>query len=128
HLDPNLGALSPRELARNIAREARGQLAPFWTLQRGLMVVAFVAVLSTLLLVGVQRRRELGLLAAIGMQPGELARMVVVEAAVVAAVGSVGGVISGIGMFEALREAVPVLLGFHDPFRLDFTSVLVYGP
>ena len=37
------------------------QMAPFRVLQRGLLFIAFVAVLSTLLLAGYQRRREHGL-------------------------------------------------------------------
>jgi putative ABC transport system permease protein len=104
------------------------QLAPFWALQRGLLVVAFVAVLSTLLLVGVQRWRELGLLAAVGMRPSELFRMVMSEAAVVAVVGVVLGIVLAVGQFESSRQVIPIFIGYKDPFRLAGGSLLVYGP
>jgi len=41
-------------------------MRPFWVLQRGMLLVAFIAVASTLLLIVLQRRRELAMLAAIG--------------------------------------------------------------
>ena len=86
-LDPYLQVHTPSQLADDSADDLANQLASFWAIQRSLLLVAFVAVLSTLLLVGAQRRRELALLAAVGMQPGEMARMVVSEAGMVAAAG-----------------------------------------
>jgi putative ABC transport system permease protein len=127
-LDPDLEVQTPAQLAGSVSDDVRSQLAPFWTLQRGLLVVAFVAVLSTLLLVGVQRRRELGLLAAVGMRPSELFAMVMSEAAVVAVVGIGLGILGAVGQYEASREVIPVFIGFKDPFRLAGGSVVVYGP
>jgi putative ABC transport system permease protein len=127
-LDPDLQVQTPSELATNVSADVRSQLAPFWALQRGLLVVAFVAVLSTLLLVGVQRRRELGLLAAVGMRPSELFAMVMSEAAVVAVIGIGLGILGAVGQYEASREVIPIFIGFKDPFRLAGGSLLVYGP
>jgi putative ABC transport system permease protein len=127
-LDPDLQVQTPAQLARSVSADVSSQLAPFWALQRGLLVVAFVAVLSTLLLVGVQRRRELGLLAAVGMRPSELFRMVMSEAAVVAVVGVVLGVVLAVGQFESSRQVIPIFIGYKDPFRLAGGSLLVYGP
>ncbi len=87
-----------------------------------MLATAFVAVLTTLLLVGVQRQRELGLLAAVGMQPSELARMVVVEAALVAVVGAVVGVVAAVPMLGGLVLIAPILIGFREPFVVDVTS------
>jgi putative ABC transport system permease protein len=127
-LDPDLQVQTPAQLASSVSADVRSQLAPFWALQRGLLVVAFVAVLSTLLLVGVQRRRELGLLAAVGMRPSELFAMVMTEAAVVAVIGVGLGVLAAVGQYEASRQVIPIFIGFKDPFRLAGGSVLVYGP
>jgi putative ABC transport system permease protein len=93
-----------------------------------MLAVAFVAALSTLLLIGAQRRRELGQLAAIGMKPAELARMTLTETAIVAAVGALLGAIASLAMLTALREVVPILVGFREPFRLDLTALAVYIP
>jgi putative ABC transport system permease protein len=118
---------TPAQLAAENRRGIAKQLTPFWTLQRGLLLVSFIAVLSTLLLVGYQRRRELGLLAAIGMTPGELRRMVLSESVAVGLVGAVLGTVFGVLGFEAMRDAGPVLIGYHDPFRIDLSAPFVYG-
>ena len=94
NLQPGLIVEDPAQFSADIAESVNDQMAPFTAMQRGLLLVAFVAVLSTLLLVGVQRRRELGLLAAVGMEPSQLARMTVAE-----------GVSAGvIGLVLALRR------------------------
>jgi putative ABC transport system permease protein len=126
-LDPDLRIQTGDELASDISDGIAKQLASFWQLQRALMVTAFVAVLSTLLLVGVQRRRELGLLAAVGMQPKELARMVLVEAALVAVVGAFVGLAVSIPMYGALVLVGPVIIGFKEPFVLDPGTAIVYA-
>jgi putative ABC transport system permease protein len=119
NIDPDLRVRTAKERADDISKSIEGQLASFWALQRALLGMSFVAVLSTLLLVGVQRRRELGLLAAVGMQPSELARMVLVEALLVAVVGGVVGVLVAMPMYEGLLLVAPVLLGFKQPFVVD---------
>ena len=128
HLDPDLVARTPVELAAVASRDIRQQLAPFWAIQRGLLLVAFIAVISTLLLVGAQRRRELGLLAAVGMRPSELARMVLTEAGVIGVIGVAVGAVMSFGMYVAMFFVIPILIGYKDPFRLDFGSVAFYGP
>ena len=126
-LDPAVQAQPPAVLLDNIIDEIGYQLASFWAIQRGLMVVAFVAVLATLLLMGVQRRRELGLLGAVGMQPVELGRMVVAEAGVVGVTGTVLATLGGVGIILAFLAITPVVIGYRDPFVLDVGAALVYG-
>jgi putative ABC transport system permease protein len=127
-LDPDIGVQTPSQLATSVAHDIKKQLTAFWAAQRALVVVAFVAVLSTLLLVGVQRRRELATLVAVGMRSGQLGRMVVLEAGVVALVGAILGPLAGVGMFEASRQILPIFIGFHDPFHLDLNAILLYAP
>jgi putative ABC transport system permease protein len=127
HLDPDLRVETADELSDEIAQGVADQLASFWALQRALLATAFVAVLTTLLLVGVQRRRELGLLAAVGMTPRELARMVLLEAAIVAVVGAIAGLLVSLPMYGGLLLVAPVLIGFRDPFIVDPLSAVVYA-
>jgi putative ABC transport system permease protein len=124
-LDPILQVRTPSQLADDSADDLANQLASFWAIQRSLLLVAFVAVLSTLLLVGAQRRRELALLAAVGMQPGEMARMVVSEAGTVAVAGVALGVAAGAAMSLGLVYATVILIGYEDPFTLDLFSIPV---
>jgi putative ABC transport system permease protein len=127
-LAPDLEAQTSDAMAREISADVTDQIAPFWVLQRGMLAVAFVAVVSTLLLIGSQRRRELGLLAAVGMKPGELARMTLTEAGLVGAIGALLGAIGSLGMLEALRQVLPILVGFRHSFRLDLAALGVYIP
>jgi putative ABC transport system permease protein len=122
-LDPSLRVHTPRSLIDTAAKDIGNQLSSFWAIQRALLIVAFVAVMSTLLLVGVQRRRELGLLAAVGMQPGELARMVVAEAGTVGLTGIALGVLTGAFLSLGMIWLTVVIVGFQDPLQLDVGSV-----
>ncbi|MEY2475431.1 MAG: putative transport system permease protein [Actinomycetota bacterium] len=122
-LDPFLQVRTPQQLSDDAADDIAQQLASFWAIQRSLLLVAFVAVLSTLLLVGAQRRRELALLAAVGMQPGEMARMVVSEAGTVAAAGVALGVAAGAAMSIGLISATIILIGYEDPLTFDVFSI-----
>jgi putative ABC transport system permease protein len=126
-IDPRLQAQTAPELGTRISHEINAQFASFWALQRGLMLVAFVAVLSTLLLVAVQRRRELALLAAVGMTPRELGQMVVSEGVAIGVVGTVLVTAFGTGTYFALHEVIPVIVGFRDPFRLALPAIPVWG-
>lgn len=125
--DPDVRVQTAGQLAADISKGIEGQLSSFWALQRALMATAFVAVLTTLLLVGVQRRRELGLLAAVGMQPKELARMVLAEAFLVAVVGSIVGILVALPMYGGLLLIAPVLIGFKEPFVVDPSTAVIYA-
>ncbi|HEY8527788.1 MAG TPA: ABC transporter permease [Acidimicrobiales bacterium] len=118
---------TPDQLGEALAESAEREIEPFWALQRGLMAVSFVAVLSTLLLVGVQRRREMGLLGALGMAPGSLGRMVLTEAGAVTLAAVALSVVGGLVMLWALLEIAPLLIGYDPPFRPDWSSLAGAG-
>jgi putative ABC transport system permease protein len=126
-LDPALRAYTTPEMGDVLAQDIQVFLQPFWALQRGLLVVAFIAVLSTLLLVGVQRRRELGLLAAVGMPPAGLARLALLEAGIIGVLGTVLGTVAGLGQMVGMMNVTPVFFGLHAPFRLALAAPLLYG-
>lgn len=127
NLDPDLVAYDPDELAADFVTSIKGFVTPFAALQRGMLVVALIAVTSTLLLVGVQRRREHGLLLAVGMPPGGLGRMVLTEAGIVGVAASILGTIAGIATYVAMIWVSPLLTGLSAPFRFDLVAPLVYG-
>lgn len=108
-------------------RAVTAQVEPFWALQRALLVVSFVAVLFTLLLGAVQRRRELGVLGAIGMRPLEVGTTMVTEGATVGIIGALLGTIAAIGFVVGMADTTAVLLGFRDPVRFDLLSPVVWG-
>lgn len=122
-IDPFLRVSQPGELADEAADDVAQQTSSFLAIQRAMLLVAFVAVLSTLLLVGVQRRRELGLLAAVGMPPRDLARMVVSEAGSVAVTGVALGVATGVVMSSGIVALTVVLVGYRDPLTFDWSAL-----
>jgi len=128
HLAPFLLLWSPQKVLTNSVSNISGQLSPFWALQRALLLVAFISVLSTLLLVGVQRRREFGLLGAVGFGPGDLFAMVTFEAGIVGLIGSVLGTGLGLALLWGLLQALPIFVGFHNTYYIDMQSLLIYVP
>ena len=127
NLDPDLMSRTPPELADEFKRSIGGFVTPFTALQRGMLIVALIAVTSTLLLVGVQRRREHGLLIAVGLPPAGLGRMVLAEAGIVGIAASVLGTIAGLATYVAMMWVSPLFTGLAAPFSFDFATPLVYG-
>jgi putative ABC transport system permease protein len=93
------------------------------------VTVAFFVMIATFAFVTDQRRRELGLLRAVGATPRQVRRMIISEAAVIGVVGSVLGCVLGVLGSSTLRtwivghnvapswftvhpSAVPLLLAF----------------
>jgi putative ABC transport system permease protein len=128
HLGPYLKFATPAAQLRASDANATSQLTPFLVLQRALLLVAFISVLSTLLLAGLQRRREFGLLGAVGMTPKELFRMVMAEAFTVAVVAVILAGVVGFLLLSVLLNVMPLLIGYHDTYAPDLASLLVYGP
>ncbi len=127
-LPPDVTVTDPGPYLRQQVAQATSQLAPFWALERALLAVAFVGVLATLLLVGVQRRRQVALLGALGMAPGDVFRMVVAEAACVGVVGAALGIAVGAGELAVMLQVAPMLIGFHDPYRFDAGALAATVP
>lgn len=118
-LDVDANVMTSQAAADALADEVTEQGDPFWTLQRLMLFVALVATLSTLLLVGVQRRRELGILGAVGFGPIAVARMTVLEAIAAGLAGSGLGVIGSLAVFEVLRNAAGVSIGVRPDFSFN---------
>jgi putative ABC transport system permease protein len=85
------------------------------------LLVGGIGVMNVMLMSVMERRREIGLRAAIGATPGDLRRMFLIEAAALAFVGGVGGL--ALGLAAALLTAQVSGWGFSTP-----AYVLVLGP
>lgn len=125
-IDPDLQALTKDEVLAAVLDSIDGQMLPFRAMQQSLQLVAIVAVVTTLLLAGYQRRREHGLLAAVGARPPDLRRLVLTEAAVVGVVGVLNAAIAGPIVLWSMLQVVPILVGLRGEFAPDW-SVLVTG-
>jgi putative ABC transport system permease protein len=125
NLDPDLIVRTGAESAIALSDEIADQASPFWMLQRVLLLVALVGTLSTLLLVGVQRRRELGVLGAVGFTPSALGRMTLSEALAACLAGCLLGAIASLALFEVLRNASAVSVGVRSEYRVEPLSALL---
>ncbi len=128
HLGPYLKFSTPSKQLHDADNGISSQLAPFDVLQRALLLVSFISVLSTLLLVGVQRRREFGLLAAVGASPRHLFRMVLAEGLTISVVAVLLGSAFGFGVLALILNVTPLLVGYVDTYSPDLGSLLLYGP
>jgi hypothetical protein len=126
-LDPRLNVLAPDALGADYSREFQSFLSPFWALQRGTLVVALVATASTLLLTGIQRRREQGMLAAVGMPPIDLARMTLVEAGLLGVTATVVGGLTSQLTLLCITWASSSATGLGLPFQPQLAVVLIAG-
>jgi ABC-type antimicrobial peptide transport system permease subunit len=86
-----------------------------------------VATASTLLLAALQRRREHGLLMALGMPPAGLARMVLIEAGLIGLAGTAFGWVSGVVGGQLFVFASPVVTGLEVPLTLSVLPVVTAG-
>jgi putative ABC transport system permease protein len=122
-----LVVFDPAELGASFGEDFEGFLEPFWALQRGLILMTFIATGSTLLLAGIQRRREQGLLAAVGMAPRDLARMTVIEAGVIGIVATALGGAVGVITLLTFSWASATVTGMAVAFQPSVWPILTYG-
>jgi putative ABC transport system permease protein len=126
-VEPSARIRTSSAIAEEIGDAIDGQMVPFRVMQQGLLLVAFVAVLSTLLLVGMQRRRETALLAAVGATPQDLRRTVLTEALLVAGAAVLQALVLGLLVLWGLLLVAPVILGFENPYRVSWIASLGAG-
>jgi putative ABC transport system permease protein len=96
------------------------------TVLGGAVLFTALGLLTTALMVGAlytglltERRRELGLLLAVGMRPGQMVRLILAEAALTTGLGGVCGVILGAaGLVLSQRSLGYYLATYQVPFAL----------
>jgi putative ABC transport system permease protein len=106
--------------------EAR-YLAPLNTLKYGLLAIAFVSVSSTLVLVGIRRRREIALIQALGATRFKVFAITTFEAVIASAVGALFSAVLSIAIIEAVRLAAIVDVGSVTPFIFPLSEAITYA-
>jgi putative ABC transport system permease protein len=113
---PNAELTTSDEFIRNIEAQIDGILNLLSVLLGFAVVIALMGIVNTLALSVIERKRELGLLRAVGMRRRQVRRMIRWEAILIAtfgaALGLVVGVVLGVAVVQAvgqgLRLAIPV--------------------
>ncbi len=126
-VDQPVRAVDPAGYGAAVADDTARFLRPFTALQAGLLSVAFISVVSTLLLVGIQRRREMATITAIGATPRRLLSLVTVEAIIAGTAGALLGAVVTLGVLDAIGQDAVIDIGIKPPFLYPAGTVAVYG-
>lgn len=102
-------------------------LTPLNALKYGLLASAFVSVSSTLLLVGMRRRREMALIQALGATRSKVFAVTTIEAAVAGAMGALLGAVLSVAIIEAVRRAAVVDVGSVSPLMFPSSEAIRYA-
>jgi putative ABC transport system permease protein len=91
--------------------------------------VAAMGLINMLIISVTERQRELGILRAVGVLRSQVRRMVLLEAAAIALVGFVTGIIAGLfNAYFLVRTAARIIAGFNLRFEFPITVVLACLP
>lgn len=96
-------------------------------LKYGLLAIAFISVSSTLLLVGMGRRREMALIQALGATRSKVFAVTTIEAIIASAVGAVLGAVLSIAIMESVRQAAVVNVGSVSPLTFPWMEAVKYS-
>ncbi|MBV7282391.1 MULTISPECIES: ABC transporter permease [unclassified Corynebacterium] len=94
----------PDEVKGQAASEVRGMLSILYGLLALAVIVAILGIVNTLALSVIERRQEIGMLRAVGMQRRQVRIMFYLESAVIALYGAVVGAVVGIAVGCAFLE------------------------
>ncbi len=72
------------------------------------LLVAGVSILNVMLMSTVERREEIGVLRAVGVEKRDVMRMILLEAALLGVIGAAGGVVVSVGLLGLLYLFAPV--------------------
>ena len=88
--------------------------ATTWSISLIALFMGLVVILNTLLMSVTERTYDIGVLSAVGWQPGRILAMILLEGLLLAIAGTVLGSLFGIGLLEFLAE-LPQVRGFLEP-------------
>ena len=93
------------------------------------ILVAVIGIVNTLIISVAERKREIGVIRAIGGTRTQTRRMILLEAVAIAVVGMVAGVLKGLlDTYFAVRTGAAVLGGYSIPYYFPWTMLLAAFP
>ena len=127
HFNQPVKAVGADEYQAAVVRGESRFLTPLNTLKYGLLAIAFISVSSTLLLLGIRRRREIALIQALGATPTKVFAVTTIEAVVASAAGALLGGALSIAIIDAVRRAAVVDVGSVTPLIFPFSVATRYA-
>lgn len=118
------------DLTASRAEQVDQSVALLYALLALSLLIALIGVVNTLLLAVYERTREIGLLRAVGTLRRQVAAMIVQEAVIIAVVGTVLGLLIGLGfgaaLFDVLSRAEPTFSVLSIPVT-NLVVIVVMG-
>jgi len=93
--DSNLQVFDWDALQPGLKQAIQAELAGAWFMYGVLIVLVAFSVLNTVLMSVLERTREFGIVMALGLAPGQLGRLILLETSLLSAVGFLGGILLG---------------------------------
>lgn len=93
--DGNLQVFDWDELQPSLKQAIQAELAGAWFMYGVLIVLVAFSVLNTVLMSVLERTREFGIVMALGLAPGQLGRLILLETSLLSAIGFAGGILLG---------------------------------
>ena len=103
---PNVSVSDSASVKKDQAKQVNQLLAIIYALLALAVIIAVLGIINTLVLSVVERRRELGLLRAVGMVRRQMRSMIRGESVIIALFGAILGLVIGLGFGLALTKAV----------------------
>lgn len=121
----DLFVLTHHEFRAEVSRTFQQVFSLVRVLELVALIVAVLGIVNAQLANVVDRLREIGVLRALGMLRRQVRRMIVVEAALMGALGTLAGILLGMGLGDALLNHINIVqTGWHFAHRLSPTSIL----
>ncbi|HYF36703.1 MAG TPA: FtsX-like permease family protein [Prosthecobacter sp.] len=122
-LPPDWGGRTWRSQHETLMASVENQKSLLYFLLVFIMLVAAICVMNTTITVTVQKRREIGVLTALGAPARQVIAIFLTQASVVAVCGIVTGIISGVVMLQVLNPLRQFLAWL---FKIDIFPQEVY--
>ena len=98
--------------------------AALWGLITLAFAVASLGIVNTLTMNVHDHTREFGMLRALGLQRGQVCKVVLAQAVLLAVISLVPGALAGVAMAYAINRSSAAWMGSPAPFQIDATLVL----
>jgi len=117
---PQFRFVATREYLSEFGKQFDAMFAGVYVLLALLSVPSLIAILNTLAIGVIERTREIGMLRAIGAARGQVRRMIVAEALLLAAIGTAFGLLGGLYLSYLMVAG----LGASGVFRMNYSFPL----
>jgi putative ABC transport system permease protein len=121
---PQFRFVATREYLAEFGKQFDAMVAGVYVLLALLSVPSLIAILNTLAIGVIERTREIGMLRAIGAARGQVQRMIVAEALLLAAIGTAFGILGGLYLSYLMVEGLSASGVFRMAYTFPLASIL----